>query len=87
MSPTDVSDQLSSIYNLLADVFSISHYALEDFLMRFNNHDDLEDILRVLPIGTPFFLIWKRWCCQSMASAEGLWYKVLLGLKGMPAHI
>lgn len=88
VSPTDVSDQLSSFYNLPADVFSISRYALEDFLVRFNNRDDHEDILRVsVPIGTPFFLIWKRWRRQSMASAEGLRYKVLLGLKGMPAHI
>ena len=56
--------------------------------MRFNNADDLEDVLQgPVPMGTPFYLLWRRWRRQSMAAAGSLKYKVLIGLKGMPAHI
>lgn len=59
----------------------------EDFLVRFNDRADLEDVVHApVPLGTPFYLIWKQWRCQSMASARAMCYKVLLGLKGMPAH-
>lgn len=62
-------------------------YSPEDFLVRFNYREDLEDVLhRPVPLGTPFFLIWKRWRRQSMASTGALGYKVLHGMSGMPAH-
>ncbi|CAD6266660.1 unnamed protein product [Miscanthus lutarioriparius] len=70
------------------DAFSISCYAPEDFLVKFNSRHDLEDVLRgPVPIGTPFFLVWKHWRRQSRASAGALKYKVLVGLSGLPAHV
>ncbi|CAD6246221.1 unnamed protein product [Miscanthus lutarioriparius] len=88
VSPADVRRQLVSFYNLPADAFSVCRYAPEDFLVRFNNADDLEDVLQgPVPMGTPFYLRWCRWRRQSMATSGSLKYKVLIGLKGMPAHI
>lgn len=55
--------------------------------MRFSSRDALEDILKApVPVGTPFYLLWRRWRRQSMASAGTLRFKVLVGLMGIPAH-
>lgn len=55
--------------------------------MRFNSRQDLEDVMNgPVPVGTPFFLIWRRWRRQSMAFAGAFRYKVLLGLRGLPVH-
>ncbi|CAD6266694.1 unnamed protein product [Miscanthus lutarioriparius] len=84
----DVRHQLTLFYRIPDDAFSISCYAPEDFLVKFNSRHDLEDVLRgPVPIGTPFFLVWKRWWRQSRASAGALKYKVLVGLSGLPAHV
>jgi hypothetical protein len=52
--------------------------------VRFYNREDV--VHGPVPFGTPFFLIWKRWRRQSIASAGAFRYKVLLGLRGLPAH-
>jgi hypothetical protein len=48
-------------------------------------------MLRVLhdrpPTGAPFMLVFKHWRRQAMASAEKLFYKVTLWLRGIPAHV
>jgi hypothetical protein len=88
VSPAQVRDHLQSFYHLAADAFIVNRYSPEDFLVRFTSRDDLEDVLNgPVPIGTTFYLLWRRWRRQSMASAGSLKFNVLLGLSGMPAHI
>lgn len=68
--PADVRDQLQSFYKISAESFVVSRYSPEDFLVRFNHREDLEDVLSgPVPVGTPFFLLWRRWHHQSLASA------------------
>lgn len=63
VSPTDVCDLLVSFYHVPHDAFTISRYSPEDFLVYFNNTDDLMEVLHgPVPVATPFSLIWKRWC-------------------------
>jgi hypothetical protein len=38
------------------------------------------------PESAPFTLIWRRWTRFSGASAGSFTYKVLVGIKGVPAH-
>ena len=88
VSPAEVRAQLESLYHIDGDSFSVSRYSPEDFLVRFTNPMDLDAVLHgPMPVGTPFYLIWKRWRRQSMASAGALCYKVLIAMRGMPAHI
>ena len=78
---------MESFYNISANAFTVSRYSPEDFLVCFNNRGDLEEVVQApVPLGTPFYLVWKRWRRQSMASAGAMRYKVLLGLNGMPVH-
>lgn len=65
----------------------MSCYSPEDFLVPFTSSADLVDVLHgPVPVGTPFFLVWKRWRRQSLASAGAMRHKVLIAMKGMPAH-
>jgi hypothetical protein len=83
-----VHAQLTSFYNLLDDAFTVSRYSPEDFLVRFYTREDLDCVLHALvPMGMPFFLVWKCWWRQSMAEAISMCYKVLLGISCVPAHI
>lgn len=62
VSPAEVWDQLQSLFWIPADAFAVSTYSPEDFLVRFNHWEDLEGVLHgPVPVGTPFFLLWKRW--------------------------
>jgi hypothetical protein len=74
-------------YHISSEAFTESRYAPEDFLMRFIAREDLENVVHVpVPLNTSFYLVWKRWRRQSMASAGAMRFKVLLGLKGLPVH-
>lgn len=88
LTPAMVREQLQSFYLIDANVFTVSRQAPEDFLVRFYSRDDLEAVVDApVPVGTPFYLLWRRWRCQSVGSPGQLKYKVVVGLKGMPAHI
>ncbi|CAD6230352.1 unnamed protein product [Miscanthus lutarioriparius] len=88
VSPAEVRELLVSFYHIPSESFTVSRYSQKDFLVRFNDSDNLLTVLHgPVPVNTPFFVVWKRWHRQSMASAGALRYKVLLGLRGMPAHI
>jgi hypothetical protein len=87
MSPADVRAHLESFYHISPEAFTVRRYALEDFLVRFIAREDLENVVHVpVPLNMPFYLVWKRWHRQSMASGGAMRFKVLLGLKGLPAH-
>lgn len=88
VTPADVCNFLESFYHVPAEAFTVCRYASEDFLVHFNATADLENVLHAsVPLGTPFYLVWKRGHRQSMAASGPLWFKVLLGLRGIPAHL
>jgi hypothetical protein len=79
---------LSACFNIPGDSVTVRRFHLEDFIIIFSYVDDM---LRVLhdcpPAGAPFTLIFKRWRRQLMASAEKLFYRVTLRIRGIPAHV
>nr|AWA45122.1 UPI0001A88450 related cluster [Saccharum spontaneum] len=81
------SSHLESFYHISSEEFTVSRYAPEDFLVRFIAREDLENVVHALmPLNTPFYLVWKWWRRQSMASVGAMRFKVLLGLKGLLVH-
>lgn len=88
MSPAEVRYHLVSRYHIDAEAFTVSRYAPEDFLVRFHARDVLEDVLHApTPLGAPFTLLWRRWCHQPTATADALYFKVLIGISEFSAHL
>ena len=53
----------------------------------FGRREDLERVLNALPEGSaPFTLTWRRWTWLSRATAASFTFRVLIRIKGVPAH-
>lgn len=63
-------------------------HAPEDFIVRFRQREDLERVLRAppMPVGAPFRLSWKRWSKLVNASPGAFTFRVLVGIRNVPAH-
>jgi hypothetical protein len=49
---------LESFYHISSEAFTVSRYALEDFLVRFIAREDLENVVHApVPLNTPFYLV------------------------------
>lgn len=82
-----VKQHLHKVFGVSDDVGLIRWHALEDFMVRFSGREDLEMVLSTLPpVDAPFSVVWHRWRRTSRASAGPFKYKVLVGIKGIPAH-
>lgn len=66
---------------------SVSRHVPQDFIVRFASRDDLELVLGTPVLGGPFTLIWSRWSRHCTASPGSFRYKVVVGMKGVPAHV
>ena len=89
VTPAMVREHLRDQFNIEDDVMSVLWHAPEDFIVRFRSRDDLERVLNSRPppvAASPFVLLWRRWSRLSSAMAGAFTYKVLVGIKGVPAH-
>ncbi|CAL4976689.1 unnamed protein product [Urochloa decumbens] len=87
VSAAQVGRFLKEYYVLLPDDYAVFRYDPEDFLVDFTNAAAANRVLHSSPPAeAPFQLLWKRWRRQSMASFARLRYRVLVELKGVPAH-
>jgi len=89
VTPAMVREHLRDQFNIEDDAMSVLRHAPEDFIVRFRSRDDLERVLNSRPppvAASPFVLLWRRWSRLSSAMAGAFTYKVLVGIKGVPAH-
>ena len=57
------------------------------FISEFSSAADVDRVLHAhLPAEAPFQLVWKRWRRQATASLQSLCFRVLIELRGIPAH-
>jgi hypothetical protein len=78
---------LSEVYGIAGDLFTVHRHPPEDFIVRFSRMEDLEIVLGTpTPDNAPFPLRWRRWSRLSMASAGSFRFRVLVGMKEIPAH-
>lgn len=89
VTPAMVRDHLRTRFDIPDDAMLVQRHAPEDFIVRFSRLEDLERVLRSRPPSggaAPFMLLWRRWSRLSAASGGSFSYKVLVGIKGIPAH-
>ncbi|KAJ1284146.1 hypothetical protein BS78_03G182300, partial [Paspalum vaginatum] len=87
VSIAQVWQYLVTLLHIDADHFSVHHYSPEDFLVVFRSVADRDRVLHGPPPPfSPFRLIWKRWLWVFQASLEAMRFRVLLVLRGIPAH-
>lgn len=58
----------------------------EDFIVHFRHLADRDRVLGTRPTGAPLPLVWHPWRRTSTTSAGSFCYKVLVGMKCVPAH-
>jgi hypothetical protein len=74
-------------FGIPGDSVKICRYFPEDILITFSSYDDMVRVLHDRPpVGTPLTIIFKRWRRQALASAENLYYRVTVAVRGLPAH-
>jgi len=87
LAPADIVHHLRSHYGIPEERVTVRRTRPNDFLVRFADNDDL---LRVLanqrPVGARFLLRWRRWSRLISGSAGAFRFRVLVGMKGIPAH-
>ncbi|CAL5091646.1 unnamed protein product [Urochloa decumbens] len=87
VSPAQLGRFLEEFHVLLPDEFTISRFEPEDFLVEFTTTAAADRVLHAsAPPDAPFHLTWKRWRRQSMGNLTPLRFKVLIEIKGIPAH-
>lgn len=66
---------------------SVMRHAPKDFIVHFSRREDLERVLAAPPdSAAPFTLTWRRWTRLSRAIAASFTFRVVVGIKGVPAH-
>ncbi|CAN6233316.1 unnamed protein product [Urochloa humidicola] len=87
VSVTQVGRVMEEYYTLLPEDFFIFRHDPEDYLVEFASADTAHRVLHThLPAEAPLQLVWKRWRRQSKATFTPLRFRVLVELKGIPAH-
>jgi hypothetical protein len=82
-----VREHLRTRFNVDDDTMSVRRHAPEDFIVRFSRSEDLKRVLSAPPVeAAPFSLRWRRWSRLSSANAASFTFRVLVGIKGVPAH-
>ncbi|KAJ1274165.1 hypothetical protein BS78_05G041900 [Paspalum vaginatum] len=87
VSVEQVRQYLVSFHGVAIDRFSVHLYSPEDFLVVFSDLACRDRDLHGAPPQSPLFrLIWRPWLRLSMATPDKMRFKVLLVLRGIPAH-
>jgi len=87
VTPAMVLSCLHEFFGIAVGSVSVRRTAPDDFIARFDRADDLQLVLSTpWPAAAPFALRWRRWSRLFRASAGAFHYRVLVGMKGVPAH-
>lgn len=71
----------------MSGIVLMMHHEREDFIVCFTRREDLEQVLGAPSDGSaPFSLTWRRWTRLARAVAASFTFRVLVGIKGIPAH-
>ena len=81
-----LSRYLFKQFGLMVDDAVVSCHDLEDFIMHFMHHEDMNHVLVALAMGAPLPLVWHLWRRTSMASGGSFRYTMLVGLTQVPLH-
>lgn len=74
-------------YDVMEDRVTMQRTRPDDFIVRFSNQEDLEWVLSTPELAAaPFVLRWRRWSCLIKGSMGALWYRALVGMKGIPSQ-
>ncbi|CAN6237908.1 unnamed protein product [Urochloa humidicola] len=87
VSSAQVGRVIEEFLTVMPDEYTIYRHAPEDFLVEFSSAQIAERVLHsYLPVEAPLQLVWKRWRRQSMGNLTSLRFKILVELRGIPAH-
>lgn len=87
VSPAMVVEHLGRHYGIEADRVSVHRTKPDDFIVHFSRAEDLDLVLgSAPPLEAPFTLRWCRWSRLFMVSAGASRFRVLVGMKGIPAR-
>jgi hypothetical protein len=82
-----VANQLRGHFGIDDSTFSVRRTRPDDFIVRFTRQEDLDIVLRSpWPAAAPFQLRWRRWSRIIAASVGSFRFRVLVAIKGIPAH-
>jgi hypothetical protein len=88
VSPAQVALLLTTFYRVGEHKVHVHRSSSDDFLLLFAARQTADIVLNATPpVGAPFLLLFRRWCRQSRALFTPLWFKVLLSISVVPAHI
>ncbi|CAD6221411.1 unnamed protein product [Miscanthus lutarioriparius] len=87
VTPAKMLHHLHEHFGIAGEHVSVRRTRLDDFIVRFSHREDLEHVLRTPPPeGAPFDLRWRCWSRLIMGSTGAFRFRVLVGMKGIPAH-
>jgi len=85
--PYQVRRFIQDNYAILAKDFTLHRHWPEDFLVIFRNTADAQRVLDAPPLAcVDMVLRFRRWSRLSMGEGETMKYRVLLEIRGFPAH-
>jgi len=86
-APFQVRRFIQDNFGVAGADFTLHRYCPEDFLVVFRNTSDLRRVLEAPPLPqADMILRFRRWNRLSTADAEVMRYRVLLEIRGLPAH-
>ncbi|RLN18922.1 hypothetical protein C2845_PM02G17040 [Panicum miliaceum] len=87
LAPYQVRHFVQENYGVASCEFTLHHYWPEDYLIIFRNLADLQCVLDAPPLPrADMVLRFCRWNRLSMAEGESMRYRVLVKIRGIPAH-
>jgi hypothetical protein len=88
VSPAQVSEYLACHYQVFTKEVHVRQFRPDDSLLIFGNAAVTSRVLLAPPpTEAKFILAFIRWRRQSRAFFSPLWFKVLLALENLPAHV
>lgn len=87
LAPYQVRRFIQENYGMVGSDFTLLRYWPEDFLVIFRNPADLQRVLDAPPLPrADMILRFRRWNRLATADGETMRYRVMLEIRGLPAH-